>query len=225
MTEQFNPNWRKVGRKKSERDPRLEGLHGAERQREYLRLWYLDNRERILLKGKLRLAQPEVKVRVKAWHQKWYLQNKERLLAKQNIYRQTPEFKARHRAWTIEWYRKNKAHKDAKNKEWQINNPDRYKEIIHARRMREANAEGSHTTTDWENLKRIFDFTCPKCLRREPEIKLTEDHKIPLSKGGSDYIDNIQPLCGSCNSSKRDKVWFAFLSINTQQYVSAIPSR
>lgn len=66
---------------------------------------------------------------------------------------------------------------------------------------------GSHTTTEWNELCAKYDYVCLHCGRKEPEIKLTRDHIIPLSKGGTDNIDNIQPLCGPCNSSKKDKVW------------------
>lgn len=62
--------------------------------------------------------------------------------------------------------------------------------------------EGSHTKEEWEDLKKEYNFTCPSCHKVEPEIKLTQDHIISLSRGGTDYIDNIQPLCHSCNSSK-----------------------
>ena len=70
------------------------------------------------------------------------------------------------------------------------------------RRAIKINAEGSHTQKEWEDLKKKYNYTCLACRIKEPKIKLTEDHIIPLSKDGSDYIENIQPLCRSCNSIK-----------------------
>lgn len=82
-----------------------------------------------------------------------------------------------------------------------------YKSFLNEkRRVIKLNATGSHTFGEWETLKAQYNWTCPSCKRREPIIKLTEDHIIPLSKGGSDNIENIQPLCGVCNSRKCAKL-------------------
>lgn len=74
------------------------------------------------------------------------------------------------------------------------------------RRNRLKKVGGSFTLGEWQTLKAQYNYTCPHCDRIEPDIKLTIDHIIPVSKGGSNNIENIQPLCGSCNSKKGAKV-------------------
>lgn len=65
-------------------------------------------------------------------------------------------------------------------------------------------AEGSFSLQEWELKKKDFDYQCNNC--GSTSRKLTKDHIIPLTKGGSNYISNIQPLCQSCNSRKSNKV-------------------
>lgn len=82
-----------------------------------------------------------------------------------------------------------------------------YASFIEKRReLRKKFIGGSHSFGDWENLKAQYNWTCPACKKSEPEIKLTEDHIIPISKGGSDNIENVQPLCVSCNCRKSYKL-------------------
>ena len=70
------------------------------------------------------------------------------------------------------------------------------------RRASKAQADGYFSSEEWLGLKEKYNFTCLRCGKREPEIRLSADHVIPLVKGGKNSIDNIQPLCISCNSQK-----------------------
>jgi hypothetical protein len=47
-------------------------------------------------------------------------------------------------------------------------------------------------------------FTCVFCSCSGVGVKLEVDHIIPLSKGGSNRLDNLQTLCFECNRGKRN---------------------
>jgi 5-methylcytosine-specific restriction endonuclease McrA len=99
--------------------------------------------------------------------------------------------------------------KNEKNPNW-IDGRSQKKEYINWRsrieRARKKRAKGSFTIDEWELLKKQYGYTCPSCGKSEPEIKLTIDHIIPLIRGGSNYIENIQPLCEKCNCKKYIKI-------------------
>jgi 5-methylcytosine-specific restriction endonuclease McrA len=152
--------------------------------------------------------------RKKTAHQR-YLENKEHILAVNS-----------------RWHKANLDHHNALNREWDKRNPDKRREITrrhyykyHTReiarvidwrkrnpdkfaiycknnRAMRRGAEGRHTLREWQELCERYDNKCAACGK---PAKLTVDHIVPLTKGGTNYIENIQPLCQSCNSSKNSK--------------------
>lgn len=91
-------------------------------------------------------------------------------------------------------------------KDGRMEDPEYVRWSNQAWKRRKRDADGTHSFQEWENLKAQHNWTCVLCRKREPDIKLTQDHIIPLSRGGSDNIENIQPLCRICNCRKGVKI-------------------
>jgi 5-methylcytosine-specific restriction endonuclease McrA len=121
---------------------------------------------------------------------------------RKEYYRNNPEAQERDRRAVREHQRAHPEKQRERERKWIKANPDKKRAAVHRRRAREQAAEGSFTDAEWSALKAFYNHACLCCGKREPEIRLTVDHVIPLEKGGSNFISNIQPLCASCNSAK-----------------------
>ena len=116
-----------------------------------------------------------------------------------------------------EWRRNNPDKRKAQDKKWYDNHREQRRQSVsawakehpenirangHKRRTKITEAGGYFTPEEWLTLCVACDFKCLCCKKKEP---LTADHVIPVSKGGTSWISNIQPLCKPCNSRKKDK--------------------
>jgi 5-methylcytosine-specific restriction endonuclease McrA len=143
----------------------------------------------------------------------WYDENKAHVVAGVKAWReQNPK---RHR---LQRLRELPANRE-RMRQWAKDNPERYSQSCkarnHARRSRERNAPGKWTADD---IDKLFDQQKRRCAACRVSIKkgYEIDHKQPLSKGGTNYISNIQLLCFSCNRSKGSRpheVWLAERSL------------
>lgn len=86
-------------------------------------------------------------------------------------------------------------------RDWYARNPERVIAYRHNRRARLAGAGGSFTHLEF--IERCAEHN-NRCFYCGSAARLTADHVTPLSKGGSNTIDNIVGACLSCNCSKHD---------------------
>ncbi len=104
------------------------------------------------------------------------------------------------------------AHQDQRRngyRQWMRKNIDkvkeRWKNNTIRRRALKRNTDGVHTYEQFLDVCESFGWRCAYCGCELNPNTVTEDHVIPLSRGGSNDISNIVPACKFCNSSKGNK--------------------
>lgn len=104
------------------------------------------------------------------------------------------------------WYEENKEYANKQSLEWHRRNREKSHFIKsrnrYKRKQQAKDLPCSFTKKDWLTTKKYFNYECAYCGVKS---KLTQDHFIPVSKGGEYTINNIVPVCKSCNSSKLNK--------------------
>jgi 5-methylcytosine-specific restriction endonuclease McrA len=131
--------------------------------------------------------QQEHKEQISEYKQRWAASNGERVAGSKRAY-----------------YERNREEVIFRSKKWSDGNAEKVKvaKANNRRRRRAAkNASGGHfTIEEFDALCLVYGYACLSCGATDRVLEA--DHVVPLTKGGSDEISNIQPLCGECNRRK-----------------------
>lgn len=100
-------------------------------------------------------------------------------------------------------YRKNNRDKlDAANKKWRNENKDKCANYRRIRKARLKSADGAFTVEQWLEKLAFFGNCCYLCKEPLAGKETHAEHRIPISRGGTNWIANIAPACKNCNLKK-----------------------
>lgn len=159
----------------------------------------------------------EIREYYKKWSQKQTDKQKEYQKKYQKEYRQ--QHKDRQNEYHREYRQEHKKKKIEEDKKYRQKHPGRLREYRKTHREQGNKSSRKYKATKmkanfwelwmdvvWQQKLIETNGYCPLCHKFIGIDKLTMDHIIPLNKGGLHRIDNVQPLCISCNCSKQDKI-------------------
>lgn len=191
--------------RKSSKDGFRNECHACNRDR--LKNWRKNNPDKVQKYHDIEQQKinddPQLRAKKNARALKWHHEHQER--HRENGKRYYEINKSRIQAEHRNYAREKKHEATNRMYNWRKNNPFKARAAKQKRRAIEAQAEGSHTA---QEIEAIYHAQHGKCFHCGIEFNgnFTEDHWMPLSRGGSNYASNIVLLCGSCNSSKHNKL-------------------
>ena len=99
------------------------------------------------------------------------------------------------------YYTAHKAEAAAKRRAYQRAHPEQIAAYKAKRRARKSGASVNDlTVAQWHEILAAYAHRCVYCGRKMQ--RLTQDHIIPLAKGGTHTFSNVVPACRSCNAKK-----------------------
>ncbi len=139
-------------------------------------------------------ADPEKR---RAYGREWMRRNAEK--AREAMRRWRERHPDAHRAENAEYYARNAERLNKRISEYHRANPAVVRAKSHRHRALRKGADGAFTSQEWKDLIEAHGGCCAYCRREAP---LEPDHRVALSRGGSNRIENILPACHRCNARK-----------------------
>ena len=152
--------------------------------------------KRQYVKARYPVDRDKVIARVKAWQHA----NREHVRARR------AEYHVAHRAEMTEYRQTNRETIAANAEAWRKANAGRVRSHSATRKARKKQ-QGAFTVAP-KDLRRLLASPCAVHGCQDREIQI--DHIVPLARGGSHGIGNLQPLCAHHNQSKHTKLWIEF---------------
>lgn len=108
-----------------------------------------------------------------------------------------------------QWVIQNRERANALSREWYRKHPEVNKAARRRWRARKKNAEICDLTAkEWLELLEHNGNKCGYCGGSD---NLSQDHAVPLTRGGDHTLTNIIPSCRPCNSRKHTKTALEFI--------------
>lgn len=130
--------------------------------------------------------------------------------AKKKAYRKANLEK--HQEWDRALYLRKREELRAQGKAYYEANKERFFEWRDKRRALLKGAEGQFTRDDVRRIYANQGGCCAYCGIFLPDAYHV-DHKIPLSRGGNNWPDNLAITCATCNLRKQDKTPEEFVEV------------